>query len=547
MLNFSWRNISIFLIGMVLASLGAGSARAGIWQFSVKTGVQHGRAYLWIPPHCKHVRGIILGQQVILEKPFMEDKNIRAAASAENLAEVIISPWIVNYLNKPNYKAQVAGLYRVLAKLAIKSGYQEIAHAPLLIVGHSGGGILPWRLSYFDRHQVIAIVTLHSAPALPVFWNRNATANGVPALAVSGQYESWNSPVHSLQWHISWLRGLLLYFRGYWSHALVSEIVEPGAGHFSLTPTLTKYIGQFIRQAAKERLPAHLGKNGRPVLRHIPLKSGWLGDVQLLRPAVFAPAPYAAYKGEPQLAFWFLNKKIAIDGENFEADRRGKRDQRITFVQNGKPIPAQWLEPLKFEPTGNGMTVKVHAEFLKEKPVGGGDPGKPLGHGPGPIRFRLIGGWNGGGRQVGPNEFEIHFSNFGIHSWRSRSLMIMAYVRGNKTWAYAEQAGAINFPNFLVKGKKQTIDFPKIKNVVLGTKTISLEAVASSGLKVNYYITSGPAYVRHGQIIFTHIPPRAKFPVAVRITAYQWGRPIPPLVASARPVTQTFYIARLTR
>ncbi len=535
----------IILVWAVMAGLvAAGPARAGIWQFSVKTGVQHGRAYLWIPSHCKHVRGIILGQQVILEKPFMEDKNIRAAARAENLAEVIISPWIVNYLNKPNYKAQVAGLYRVLAKLAKKSGYGEIAHAPFIIVGHSGGGILPWRMAYYDRHQVIAIVTLHSAPALPTFWNRNATANGVPTLAVSGQYESWNSPVHSLQWHVSWVRGLLLYFRGYWSRAMVSEIVEPGAGHFSLTPTLTRYIGEFIRQATKERLPARIGKNGRPVLRHIPLKTGWLGDVQLLRPAIFPPAPYAQYKGEPQLAFWFLDKKLAIDGENFEARRRSKRDQRITFVQNGKPVKPGWLEPLKFQPTGNGMIFKVHAAFLKAKPVGGSDPGKPLGHGPGPSRFRLIGGWNGGGRQVGPNEFEIHFSNFGIHSWRARSMMIMAYVRGNKKWAYAEQAGGITFPNFLVHGAKQHLDFPKINNVVAGTKTLPLKAVASSGLPVSYYITSGPARVRGGQIIFTRIPPRAKFPVAVRITAYQWGRPLPPLVASARPITQTFYILR---
>lgn len=519
-------------------------ARAGIWQFSVKTGAPHGRAYLWIPPHCKFVRGIIFGQQVILEKPFMQDPNIRAAAAAENLAEVLICPAIVNYLNQPNYKQQVAGLYKVLARLAQKSGYTEIAKAPLLPVGHSGGGILPWMLAYYNRHRIIALVTLHAAPSLPAFWNLNATADGVPVLADSGQYESWNSPVHSLQWHVSWVRGLLLYFRGFWSHALVSEIVEPGAGHFSLTPTLTRYIGEFIRQAAAERLPVHVAPGKRPVLRHIPLASGWLGDVQLLKPAVFAPAPYRQYRGQPQLAFWFLNKQLAIDGENFEADRRGKRDQRVTFVQNGKPLPAQWLEPLKFHPIGDGMTVKVHACFLKAKPIGGSDPGKPLGHGPQPIQFRLIGGWNGGGRQVGPNEFRIRFSNFGMHTWRSKSLMIMAYVPGNKTWAYAEQAGSITFPTFLTHGKPQAITFAKLPNVAAGTKSLTLNAAATSGLPVHYYITSGPAYVHGGKIIFTPIPPRAKFPIAVRITAWQWGRFTTPRIASAKPITQTFYIER---
>ncbi|MGC8541210.1 MAG: hypothetical protein ACP5QA_11335 [Phycisphaerae bacterium] len=532
------------LLAMIPLVATTPAASAGIWQFSVKTNVPHGRAYLWIPPHCKFVRGIIFGQQVILEKPFMQDSNIRAAAAAENLAEVLICPAIVNFLDKPDYKLQVAGLYKVLARLAKKSGYTELAKAPLLPVGHSGGGILPWRLAYYNRHRTIAIVTLHAAPSLPAFWNLNATADGVPVLADSGQYESWTSPMNSLQWHLSWVRGLLLYFRGFWGRALVSEIVEPGAGHFSLTPTLTRYIGEFIRQAARERLPNHVAAGQWPVLRHIPLNSGWLGDVQLLKPAIFAPASYSQYRGQPQLAFWFLNKKIAMDGENFEADRCGKRDQRVTFVQDGKPLPAGWLEPLKFHPIGDGMTVKVHATFLKAKPIGGSNPGKPLGHGPEPIQFRLIGGWNGGGRQVGPNEFRIHFSNFGLHSWRNGSLMIMAYAPGDKTWAYAEQAGSITFPNILAAGKKQTITFARLADVAAGTQSIPLTATSSSGLPVAYYITSGPAYIRKNRIIFTPIPPRAKYPVAVRVTAYQWGRTLAPQVASAPPITQTFYINR---
>ena len=38
------------------------TSRAAVWQFAVDTGVkEHGKAFLWIPPECAHVRGLIVG------------------------------------------------------------------------------------------------------------------------------------------------------------------------------------------------------------------------------------------------------------------------------------------------------------------------------------------------------------------------------------------------------------------------------------------------------------------------------------------------------
>ena len=52
----------------------------------------------------------------------------------------------------------------------------------------------------------------------------------------------------------------------------------------------------------------------------------------------------------------------------------------------------------------------------------------------------------------------------------------------------------------------------------------------------------GPAEIEGNTLKLTPIPPRAKMPVKVTITAYQWGRSIEPLVQSAEPVERTFLI-----
>jgi hypothetical protein len=44
------------------------------------------------------------------------------------------------------------------------------------------------------------------------------------------------------------------------------------------------------------------------------------------------------------------------------------------------------------------------------------------------------------------------------------------------------------------------------------------------------------------QLAFTDLPVRVHNPIAVRVTAYQWGKGTEPVVQAATPVTQAFYI-----
>ena len=67
-----------------------------------------------------------------------------------------------------------------------------------------------------------------------------------------------------------------------------------------------------------------------------------------------------------------------------------------------------------------------------------------------------------------------------------------------------------------------------------------LTASSDAGLPVQFFVQAGPALIRDGQVVFTAIPPRSRFPVEVTVAAWQWGRGTEPKVKTAELVTQTF-------
>ena len=72
---------------------------------------------------------------------------------------------------------------------------------------------------------------------------------------------------------------------------------------------------------------------------------------------------------------------------------------------------------------------------------------------------------------------------------------------------------------------------------------MKLGATSSAKAPVYYYVREGPAEVDDaGVLTFTGIPPRSKYPIAVTVVAWQWGRSIEPLMQSAKLVKRTFVI-----
>jgi hypothetical protein len=516
--------------------------RAADWQFAVDVpdGNKQAKAYLWIPPQAPYVRGILVGQQVILEDKVLQDPAIRDVCAKENLAIVLICPGVVGYFDTT--KGADAQFQSILDSLAKESGYGEIAQAPLISLGHSGMGIFAWRIAYHEPERMIGVIGLHCMSSHPAEAEPKSSVEGVPILDISGEYESWGNPRLPLDTHWRWLRGGLLEYRAQYERALMSEVVDPGGTHFSFNPPLARYVALFIQKACEYRLPPMSASppTGSVTLRDIPVESGWLTDITMLTPSHYPPASYADYTGDRSLAFWHFDREMAEATEHFREDAHGKLDQRVTFTQDGQPLPAKWIEDLKFEPLPDGVSFKVSADFLKQTPEGVAGAGRPLGHADGPVQFSLIGGWRGGGEQTGPDTFRIKPGHLGP----TDNIMFLAYHPGDARYAWAEQAAEVKYPRENKAGTPQTITFPTIADQPAGTKSVKLGATASSGLPIDYYVVRGPAQVDGDQLVFTPIPQRVTGPIKVTVVATQWGRSISPQVQTAPSAEQTFQLQR---
>jgi hypothetical protein len=244
------------------------------------------------------------------------------------------------------------------------------------------------------------------------------------------------------------------------------------------------------------------------------------------------------------MAFWHLDEELARANEAF-GQTDGKKLQLVTVLDDGKALENAWMQNIDLKPMKDGITMQVRAGFVDVTPTVFATPNEPyaIGHAGGPIQFRLIGSWGGGGEQVGPDAFRITFDRFTLAGNRP-GLMFMAYHPGDDTYAYAEQPCSIKFPRVNKQGKPQTITFADIPDQQLGAQPIGLHATSDAGLPVRFCVIAGPARIDGSMLTLTRIPPRTKFPVKVTVCAYQWGHSVEPLVQSAETVEQTFRIVK---
>ena len=123
-----------------------------------------------------------------------------------------------------------------------------------------------------------------------------------------------------------------------------------------------------------------------------------------------------------------------------------------------------------------------------------------------------------------------------------------------ETWFLTSHSGNSGFKGVVrqammrvqpcAEGTDQTLTFPEIPDQHAGAEPIALTVTSGGCLPVSYYVREGPAVIRGGQLHLTPLPPRAKHPVKITVVAWQFGRPSPPAVKAAAPVTRTFSVLR---
>jgi hypothetical protein len=325
----------------------------------------------------------------------------------------------------------------------------------------------------------------------------------------------------------------------------IGEFIDAGAGHFDWTPESAGVIGMFIKKAAAYRIPADAPLTGPVALKPYPESAGVLVDPKTLGTPSFAATPVNEYKSDPKAAYWYVDAEMAKTVNAYIVKRFARKPQVIDFVVNGQPAA---LAKNGFADVGatmepDGVTFKVAATFLDQSPSASLFPGESLGHASGPILFRV---GSGALIQTGPDTFKIGFSQGGIqrqgNPWEP---WIIAYQPGDANYRQADRPMHVWISLINKGGAPQTISWPTIPNQIAGTHSIPLSATSDARLPIQYWVVSGPAEVTaDGTMKFLPVPVRSRYPVKVRVAAFQWGKAAEPKVQSAGPVYQEFYIEK---
>jgi hypothetical protein len=541
-----WKKLTFFVSLMVVVGHSAWAyetpAVNSVYQYSALTGSR--RAYLWIPPRCTYVRGVIMAMSNLTERAWLENPIIRQAAAEECLGIIWLGDGKDTPLDENVTAAGGDALDKLLQDLAKESGYKELAVAPMIAMGHSAHGNFSWNAAKLHPERVIAAIPIKTYP-LP----KSLGFVGVPLLYLVGETTEWpqfrdgsRPGDRDFFWPV--VRDSAIALRTANQNNLIGVVTDPGGGHFDWSDRDARFVALYIHKACHYRLPKPTADGSRVKLNPIDPHTGWLTDTGGMDPERYPAAPYDAFHGDPKRAYWFFDEETARAAVAFEGDRKKRAKQMLTFVEDGKlvPVATRGFAKLGFDPEADGITFKVHGGFLSELPPELVGAGTPLGHAPGPILFKRI---TGPVVQIGPDTFRIQFDRGtldGAARPKESTIWITEEHPGDGEYRHAVQPGQIVIPTMITKGAAQAITFPPVMNRKAGTRALTLRATSTSHLPVAYYVVAGPAVVVGTELVFTEVPVKSAYPIKVTVVAYQWGRVSEPAYQSAEPVEQTFLL-----
>ena len=527
-------------------------APAAEWQWSVpverasldKTQ-EHPRAFLWVPPDCRYVRGVVFAMHNMEEEGILESPVFRKTLGELGFAEVFVVPTF-----DFNFRFDLDAGTRfdaMLNALGEQSGYAELNIAPVVPMGHSAAASIPSYIAAWKPERTLAGISVSGQwPLVP--WKEapqmaGKNNDGVPYLVTLGEYE-WaaDRSKDGLKTRVD--------------HPAIplSMLACPADGHFDSTDEKIDFLCLYLKKAVQYRLPKDAPAGVAPTLAPIdPTKTGWLTDRWIPGQPPRAPAaPVDQYTGDKAEAFWTFDEETAKAVEAFQARHQGK-PTLIGYVQNGSVLPQnsklhQQVD-IPFRPGDDGVTFKLTGAFLDTVPEGrperwtGKKKGEPVDKpsaDPSSISISRI---TGPIRQVSADTFELALNRTSIENdRRGMEAWLVATWPGDATFKRAIQQSRLAVPKANTAGAKQTITFSPLPDVSAETKEVKLTATADSGLPVRFFVREGPAEIDGDILRLTQLPLRAKRPVKVTVVAWQWGRASDPKVQTASMVEQTFSV-----
>ena len=525
------------LMAVLYAALaGPSLAAAAAWQYYVpfETGraakdgqAQPGKVFLWLPPECKTVRGLLVGGQLGIELEIALDSEVRKACAENDLGIVYFSPHISGVFHYwQEGSADTKRWLKAFDDLAQRSGRPQLNRVPWITMGHSTAGIFCRNVAYWRPQRVAGILHIksgnfHQKDHLPP----GGSLAGVPLVAINGQFETFGPeggirPELGRETQWVFVRKDIEQFKQKDPNHLMSVWLDLGGDHFHGSPELSQYAATFIRKTAKFRIPPQVpAGDGEVPCLPMKIEDGWLTDPDLYNPK-HPPAAYKDYAGDKLKAMWHYDRELA------EATAQHHRNMG-NHQCLGNPV-CTWVDD------GDGWTFQAKAEFLDTMPqqYGGSVAGKAIGHSGKPFVYRCK--INEPVERVGPDTFRL------LRPMKSAN--IAAAHLGDDQYRPTNRWGSINVPS--VKGQAQNIDFPPVPDLKADGGAHELKAKATSGLPVHYEVDYGPVVVKDGKVTVSDLPGNAQFPIECKVTAYQIGRRTGSAVPPAAPVSQVFNVVK---
>jgi hypothetical protein len=486
-------------------------------------------SYLWIPPSCKKVRGIVILSQNVLEQWLAEHVAFRAACVKSNLA-ILWSCTSFFVDGKKSYaERNVANLQQMLTDLANISGYAEVSRVPWLPIGHSGTNNMVRQLMNMKPGHILAAITMKGGPG---FGDNSA----IPVMCSAGEYMEWNQskedlihPIKSVPNYISVLKERKE------KEDPLSYFFDPNTGHFDCSETLTQCVADFVVAASKARL----SEKNDTLLNPIDLNSGWIAGLPLPGAEHIVPKPFKDAVGEERNCPWYFNKAAAVTAEHMASINWNRKTQIAGFAfPDGKPagFTKGIVWPIPFNTEDDGVTFTLNTTLLKAIPDTFMFGGTKIGHGKMSPKVILL---CGNAKHVSGNTFRITPER----SYKNSATYFLVKQEGDEKYHGSVEPGQLVIQSNDT-GESQQLSFDSIPPIKLSNKNIFLHAVSSSGMPVSFFVKSGPVTIHGNQLSVNKIPPRTKFPIIVTIIAYQWGSSKSPAIKTAKQVERSFQITR---
>jgi hypothetical protein len=504
------------------------SNRNKVYQYQTTFPGANGEALLWVPEGATVIRGVLFMRQNIPEGIIAGDPMIRSVCAKHGLAILYGDSQVWYDGTVPaNVPQSVSDLKGVLATLAAKSGYAELANVPWLPIGESFSIAMVQNLRDATPSRTLAAIFVNDIDLDPSF----GTDRTVPTLAIqstAGELAGQNTVNLTTYWSDptqTWGQRYhsIAAVRGQNPNWPLTVFVEPAGSHFDTSDWMVKAIANYIDLVATARLdPA--GSNNLVAIQAS--TSGVVADLPIpgITDTSIQSVSSAANLAKP----WFFNATNAALAQS-RANTNWNAATQIPLVANGShsvvtPFDSNNAYVTSVAVSSSG-DFTLNPILLSTIPSGFVDAGASLANSGNPPVMKWM---TGSFAPEGLNAWSVDLSRW-VPNW-FLSPYFSVTVNGNNSIRYSVQPFLVNIA-LNTAGTGQAITFGSIPASIAGNHSnpIALYATSTSGAPVSFGVEYGPAVVENGQLVLTPIPPRSTYPIQIKLNAWQWGSNTSPL------------------